>query len=574
MRKPNKSISKQKGVALILMAFIIGLGVIAYLLHALDPQRLRLEQEKKTVETLNAAKQALIAWSVSHPLHPGQMPFPDRLEIVGPNYDGFSDCPPTGAAFLNPNSYQLLIGQLPVFGQTLPCKIPLIGLGEDFRDAQGNRFWYAVSRNLVYDYEHDEAPVINPGMINPNPITGLYDSPPYQRQIGTTAYPWLRVLDRNGTLISDRVAAVIIAPSNPIGGQNRTALSPATEYLDTFKIGAITYSNADYTKPDEDFIIGEDSRNIPISDTTFVQPYNFNDKLVYITIDELIAALGKRAAAEASNFLKQYNTKTGQFPYASNLLAGKDVTGTVLDNHISQSGVTKGMLPIDVTDSCSCSSYQSCNCSFKPIVSVTFTKNSGTWQSSSAGCTRAGNKCICTAAGSCTRNTINFTCNPAGTCTTTQTGVNKFTYVIPSYMTVARSGACVLNGANIDCNDIGTFDLGLKQNIWFKDNLWQDYFYYEWSPTAALQVGAKTGVSALLIEVGNAITTPPYATKYIPVSPYVASTGSQNRPPDNASPSLSDYLDSAENTDGNLIFDATNKQKTSNYNDQAYIVAP
>ena len=554
MQKLNKPLQKQKGVALILMAFIIGLGVSAYLLHALDPQRLRLEQEKKTVESLNAAKQALIAWSVSHPLHPGQMPFPDRLEIVNPNYDGFSDCPPVGAAFSNPISYQLLIGQLPVFGQTLPCVIPLLGLGKDFRDAQGNRFWYAVSRNLVYDYEHAEAPVINPGMINPNPITGLYDSPPYQRQTGTTAYPWLRVLDRNGTLISDRVAAVIIAPSDPIGGQNRTALSPATEYLDTFNIGAITYSNADYTKPDEDFIIGEDSRNIPISDTTFVQPYNFNDKLVYITIDELIAALNNRAATEASNLLKMYKAKTGQFPYAANL-------GVSLNNNISSPPNQQGALPIDVTDTCACTTFQSCSCNFNPIISVTFTKNSGTWQNASLGCTISGDKCTCTGAGSCIRSGINFTCDGVGNCTTNQTGVNLFTYIIPSYVGMPTlTGACILAGGEIKCNDLGTFDLGLKQNSWFKQNFWQDYFYYQWSPTANLQAGGKMGISALLVATGGAIVNLPFAIKGSP----------QIRP----SNSIADYLDSAENTDGNLIFDATNKQKTSNHNDQAYIVAP
>lgn len=552
MRKPNKSISKQKGVALILMAFIIGLGVIAYLLHALDPQRLRLEQEKKTVETLNAAKQALIAWSVSHPLHPGQMPFPDRLEIVGPNYDGFSDCPPTGAAFLNPNSYQLLIGQLPVFGQTLPCKIPLIGLGEDFRDAQGNRFWYAVSRNLVYDYEHDEAPVINPGMINPNPLTGLYDSPPYQRQTGTTAFPWLKVLDRNGVLVSDRVAAVIIAPSDPIGVQNRIALSHASEYLDTFKIGAITYSNADYTKPDEDFIMGEDSRNVSSADTTFVQPYNFNDKLVYITIDELIAALNNRAATEASNLLKSYKAKTGQFPYAANL-------GVTLNNNISSPPNQQGALPIDVTDSCSCtitSPSPNCSCSFKVVTNVTFTKNSGTWSTNAGACVRAGNACTCNGVGNCKRSGINFTCTAAGNCSTNQTGVNLFTYSLPSYAdTIPDNSGCFLSGSNPACNNDGVFSIGLKEAAWFKDNFWQDYFYYEWSSMPNLQVGGQAGVSALLIGTGQAI-------------------GIQNRPPINPIPSLSDYLDSVENTNGDNKFEATNKQKTSNYNDQTFVVAP
>jgi hypothetical protein len=44
----------------------------------------------------------------------------------------------------------------------------------------------------------------------------------------------------------------------------------------------------------------------------------------------------------------------------------------------------------------------------------------------------------------------------------------------------------------------------------------------------------------------------------------------QNRP----SLSLLDYLDSTENTDGNLQFEAFNKKKSLNYNDQPFIVAP
>ena len=105
MQKSKPPLQKQKGVALILMAFIIGLAVIAYLFHALDPQRLRLEQDKKTMQTLNEAKQALIAWSVSHKYNPGQMPWPDRNGDGV--YDGSSDCVTT--LF----QYSFLLGQLP-----------------------------------------------------------------------------------------------------------------------------------------------------------------------------------------------------------------------------------------------------------------------------------------------------------------------------------------------------------------------------------------------------------------------------------------------------------------------------
>lgn len=542
MQKSHKPINKQKGAALILMAFIIGLAVIAYLLHALDPQRLRLEQDKKTNIALATAKQALLAFAAGNLNHPGQLPYPDRNDDMPPIYDGKSDC---GG---NPTTnISLLIGELPIYGQTAPCT-ETVGLGINVLDAEGNRLWYAVSPNLVHIYSPPSDPVINPSIIS-NP-----------------AYQWLKVIDRNGALVSDRVAAVIIAPGNSLSGQNRTATAPTSEFLDTFKIGANTYSNADYTKPDEDFIIGEDSRNVSSTDTTFVQPYNFNDKLVYITIDELIVALNRRAAAEASNLLKSYKSKTGQFPYAANL-------GASLNNNNSSPSNQKGMLPIDATDTCSCTApslpgpsgiRQSCACSFKAIVSVTLTKNSGTWSPPAGACTidaATGKKCTCTAVGSCKRGAINFTCDIIGNCTTTQASPNNFAFIAPNYANIklspTRTG-CAIAGSTATCNDDAEFTLGLlglTTPAWFKTNFWQDYFYYEWSSTPNLQVGGKAGINALLIGTGQAI-------------------GTQSRPPANASPSLSDYLDSVENTNSDNIFDATNKQKTSNYNDQTFIVAP
>ena len=222
------------------------------------------------------------------------------------------------------------------------------------------------------------------------------------------------------------------------------------------------------------------------------------------------------------------------------------------------------MLPIDVTDSCACASSQACSCSFKPINSVTFTKNSGTWATSTGACTVATSKCICSDAGGCTRGTTFFECNEAGNCRTNQTGVNTFTYALPSYADakpelLANLG-CSSVGGNIDCSDVGAFTIGLKEAVWFKENSWQDYFYYEWSPTSSLQSGVKTALSAILVGVGVPIINLPFSAK-----------GSAQSRPSNI---LNDYLDSTENTDDNLIFDVPSKQKSNNYNDQSYIVAP
>ena len=545
MQKLNQQINKQKGAVVILMAFIIGLGVLVFLLNSFDPQRVRLEQDKKTMQSLNAAKQALIAWAVSHPYYPGQFPYPDRREVVSPNYDGKSDCPPSNTAFLVPNSYALLIGQLPIAGQDLPCENPSQGFGEDFRDAQGNRLWYGVSRNLVHHYEFlladpNSNPIINPSIMS------------------SPSYPWLKILDRNGQLISDRVAAVIIAPGNALNGQNRAGVAPTVnQYLDSFIVGGTSFSNTDYTKPDEDFVIGQDSREVSELDTSVVKPYYFNDRLVFITIDELMNALNNRANVEASNLLMKYRNKNSQFPHAADL-------GSALNNHISSGASTKGMLPIDVTDNCSCASATTCSCSFNPIESVALVRGSGTWNTAqdTNSCSSAigapSDTCTCTGAGSCSRFATTFTCTATGVCTHNLPGANKFVHaVIPTYADIyAATAGCTINGNQSECDNTGTFSIGLKEPAWFKQNLWQDYLYYEWNATPSLQLGTKSNLSAILINAGAMNTS---ETGWV-----------QTRPTND----IRDYLDSLENTNNDNNFEASNKQKTGNYNDQAFVVAP
>ena len=348
----KRSRLSQRGAALIFIAFILGLGAAVYVLNTSNLDLLKAKQDAKTYQALEDAKVALISWAVSHKYTPGQMPWPDRKETSNPNYDGSSDCVAT--------SFQpsYLLGQLPSLPTTSPCLDPNTGsvaytglstypsLGQDFRDAQGNRLWYAVSRNLVHDYENAEDPIINPGMINaPHAIT------PYLRQSGTQSYPWLRVLDRNGNLVSDRVAAVLIAPGDPIGGQDRSGVADPDQYLDGFRIGAANYKNSDSALVDEDFIMGEDSRNVSSNDNTFVQPYNFNDKLVYITIDELMVALEKRVGEQVRSSLKVYQDANGYYPYAAKLGATANYSGelniTSPLNITANSGLTSGFLPVN-----------------------------------------------------------------------------------------------------------------------------------------------------------------------------------------------------------------------------------
>lgn len=531
--------NRQKGSVIVVMAFIIALSATYAVIRIFNQSTLQTLQKEKTIHNLNTAKSTLIALAVSNRDHPGQLPFPDRN--ADGDYNGSSDCNSPTSVF----QYSFLIGQLPVLGRNNPCIGPQENIDFNLQDAYGNRLWYAVSRNLVHKYElPDGDPVINPGIIS-NPV-----------------YPWLRVLDRNGALISDRVAVVIISPGQSIGGQNRAGAANIDQFLDTITVGGINYSNRDYDTADEDFIIGEDMKYLADSNPNVTRPYLFNDQLIFITIDELMNALNNRVAQELSWLLNSYRNKTGIFPNAADLSVL-----TITSNQYVAGALPQGLVPIDVTDGgCVCSSATACSCSFSPINSVSMFRDSGTWNSAldvgSCVSTLApsGKECTCTGAGSCARFSTSFVCDAAGTCTSTNlvpNPNNRYIYRLPSYADFYNPApGCTVVGDNLECNNASAFGIGLKEPAWFRANNWQEYMYYRTSALNDLSAGTQNGVSALLIGVGDVINS--------------EAGIAQVRP----SNSVEDYLDSLENTDMNVNYDSVLKKTTSTYNDQVFIISP
>lgn len=608
---------KQHGAALIFIMFIVGLAVAAFIMKTFDAESLKARQEEKTMQALGQAKEALIAWSVSHADVPGMTPYPDRSSDG--NYDGYSDCPPA----MNPFAYSYLIGQLPIYRQTNPCISPQTGIGGDWTDSQGNRLWYAVSRNLVREYQSPgRNPVINPGIINIDSLKPV----PYDGTNATSSYPWLVVRDINGNVVSDRVAAVIVSPGPPLSGQSRTNTASSSHFLDQITIGTTTYSNRDYDQPDEDFVMGSDA----------VVNNTFNDRLVYITIDELIAALERRVAAEARDALLSYQNATGRYPYAAPL-------GST-ENYSCIDATVNGLLPLDSNPSnnCSCTSGRDCSCDFDIIDSVAFNRGGPNWDSASGSCSAAGSVCTCAGAGDCSLlGIIRFECDVAGNCNSNLiSGTFSFSGAFENSNVNTRTGACShsCGSTTVTCDGNGTFSSGScgdpgiaptiavntvtgsnqlttssnfiaeqivagmrvfgdgiqdgtvvssvtnaatlmisrnatatgQSNItfsrlseWFINNGWQDYIYYSVARDAVptMTLGGRTGVEAIIATVGARIDTAPFAQ---------AKGAAQNR----ISCNIEDYLDSSENVSANQTYEATNKQRALNYNDQLLIVAP
>lgn len=555
----------QRGMVLILIAFIIGLGAAAFMFKMFNASSLQVEQDEKTMRVLGEAKAALIAWAVSHPSHPGQMPYPDRNGDG--NYDGYSDCFATNVSF----SYSFLLGRLPLRGLDPNCNNHGItvsaALGEDFRDGTGEPLWYAVSKNLVHDYNGTGSnPIINPSIAN-------------------IATDWIEVVDRNGNVISNRVAAVIIAPGTSVGAQDRSSAAPdAREYLDRIVRTSDGVPFKNYSLPPleaNQFIMGEDIRRVGANDTVFQKPYYFNDKLVFITADELLAALEVRAANELKNALLNYfepvsgdrpnGRGVGYFPYAASLGSGKDyacVTSNVA-----------GVLPINslapANFTCSYSrgggvTSASCSTGFTNINSIDMRRNNN-FTSSLGSCTRSGRDCTCTGAGSCSRNTQTFSCNASGSCVANFNGTVTFkggeftsanTRCSLACTDVMCSGAGAGSATRDSCAD-PVFNTGGSQlPTWIMTNRWYDYFYYASSRNGIkLTAGSKTNIDSLLVGTGRTIIAPNSA---------VSKGGSQSRP----SCLVNDYLDTAENADADEIFDKQSLTRVPNYNDHTYIVAP
>lgn len=302
--RTRSCVRRELGAALLVLLIALALlGSLLLLERARSRESTSLEREGDSAGALAESKSALIARAVtaSSPsgarVTPGLLPFPDRNRDG--NYDGKGDCVTFGL-----NDAHLL-GRLPWAGDTRPC--PRIGLGIDFRDASGERLWYAVSRNVV---TRGGGGPVNPGMLTP----------------GTMAHPWIAVRGADGEVISDPangmplpIAAVIIAPGSALAGQDRSAAAPAaSNFLDTIMVGANTFDNSDadgcpdaVTSPCGAASRGEEFVSHPGARAAGV----FNDRLITISAHELTRAVEKRVLGEVAIALNSYRNAHGAYPW-------------------------------------------------------------------------------------------------------------------------------------------------------------------------------------------------------------------------------------------------------------------
>jgi hypothetical protein len=223
---------------------------------------------------------------------------------------------------------------LPVVGGTLPVDIRCfgrlpwasLGLGRygtvPQSDPAGIVPWYAMSANLVTGC----ITALNPDILNTTYLGFLLGNCKSVAQ----PFPWLTVRDYRGNVLTNRAAFVVLLPGPPLGAQSRPAnpLAGPAGYLDSVTVAAGcaqpcvpgTYNNASFNLANNiglSFIQCAPPGTIKTSDTGFTQPYLCNDRLLYVTIDELMENAERRAMQYAADRLRAFYSRNFFFPWAA-----------------------------------------------------------------------------------------------------------------------------------------------------------------------------------------------------------------------------------------------------------------
>jgi|SRR5450631_1408617 len=365
---------RQRGAAALLL--IITLVVILTIVLA---PRLTLWQVHNAAggrgyQTLIDAKAAILTYAANPdadlPLVPppavprrlGQIWLTPDLPVSAAGFDGLSKqsapgipgCATRtwvpGQALKDPNTY------LPPIDVRCFGRLPWLSLGlpgpSTPDDQLGEVPWIFMSANLVV------ATLCMPNL-NPLMLSKVYT-------IGgcpaAVPFPWLRVVDDRGNLLSSEVAIVLILPGPPVtAGQARTApidYSPAA-YLEGLTVAAGcpapcvpgTYNNASYNTVASGlawtFIAAPSSTSLGPPAGYYAKPFAFNDRVIYITASEYFEAMEQRARLAALQTLKAFRTANGYLPYS-----GDNIPLTPLSTTSCALQSRFGLLPANLGTNC------------------------------------------------------------------------------------------------------------------------------------------------------------------------------------------------------------------------------
>ena len=267
-QKPNL-INKQRGAALLILAVILILTVTLIMVGKHSRNADKLQSEAGVHKLLADAKEAIIAIAVSHPTNPGVLPYPDR--VGGGGFDGGGDCNGQTAVNLPLRVITLnnpLLGRFPYLNQAAGgggCTQIRIA-----HNVSNSRYplHYAVSENLV---QYNVLDVPSATNITNNINSNVLNEP----DVAGAPSGWLTVYDGNGAILNNRVAFIVFYPGAQLPGQNRAPVSAnSAQYLESFNVPGIGIVN--------------NSNPIPGNYVAANETATFNDKLVFVTVDDLM----------------------------------------------------------------------------------------------------------------------------------------------------------------------------------------------------------------------------------------------------------------------------------------------
>ncbi|MEA3154760.1 MAG: hypothetical protein QOK44_2349 [Betaproteobacteria bacterium] len=285
------SATRQRGFgALLMLAFMLILGAVSLGLMIYNPRggSSAPVDDRKSAEALSAAKNALIGYAVRRGgatglARPLELPCPDT------NNDGWEEA----------NCNAGTLGRIP--WRTLGIPAPT--------DSAGEILWYAVSGPL-------RTQPSNAADVNSNTRGDLV----------------VRAAD-GATVLSGEAAAVVFAPGQPLGNQNRDPAQAA--------VCATTGANVARNLCAANYIETSNGTSNATTNGPFVAgvPSNtYNDRVLYFTVNEYLPAVEMRVGSELRNLLLAYrqNSVCQCFPWADSWA----YSGGIADN-----GVNRGRLP-------------------------------------------------------------------------------------------------------------------------------------------------------------------------------------------------------------------------------------
>jgi hypothetical protein len=314
VRAPPR-LKPQHGLALIFVISVLALAAILVLLGSLNAASLRVERDRTTREALIKAKEALIAYAVSDPNRPGELPCPDI------NDDGLV----TGE--------DLIVSACASY----TGRLPWVTLGiPDLRDDSGERLWYALSVDF-----HANGAV---GAVALNSDTAF--------RTGNTS------LTISGTQQAANVVAVVFSAGSPLqradGVFQARGCTVGVNCDATRKCTTSPASNTPKCNPINylDVSGGIDNADLDNNFVSAGESASFNDRVLAIYSDDIMSLVQKRAGMTfAQNLRSHYDNwqsaalvtgAKGFYPWAAPLTDPSVVQP-------GSNGTTNGLLPLSAS---------------------------------------------------------------------------------------------------------------------------------------------------------------------------------------------------------------------------------